>query len=132
MLGYLLAVGAGPLLAYDIPWRQSLWLSGSFVVVVIGLRWYLGEAVHGVLSRSRARAVLRRVDVASVLLLAAAMLITWIQDARQVGDGWTLLALLAIASLLGTLIMLRQARSTWLSSSFLSRLESRQEPFAEN
>jgi len=123
VLGYLAAVAALPLLAHEIPWRELPLGVAAILACVVGLRVYQHFVIGEALSPLRAKAVMRRVDLGSVLLLLGSVFITLSFDARGVDDNWTLFALLALAALVGSLTMLRQAREVWFSSAFVSRQE---------
>jgi len=123
VLGYLAAVAALPLLAHELPWRQSPLLSAGFVALVVCLRVFQHVVICDVLSPMRARAVMRRVDLASLLLAACSVFVAVSFDARGSSDRLAVLLMLALATLVACLIMLRQAREVWFSSTFLSRQE---------
>jgi hypothetical protein len=123
VLGYLLAVAAGPILLPDLHGR-SLTLAVGLLAVCVGvLRLHLCWVVYAMLSPARSRAVLNRVDAGSALLLLCSVLLRLAGDPAGSQRDHDLLCVLAIAALGGCLIMLRQARHTWFASSFLSRNE---------
>lgn len=123
VLGYLVALAALPLLAHELPWRDMPLLSAGFVALVVALRVFQQVVIGDVLSPLRARAVMRRVDLASALLTACSVFVAVSFDARGSSDRLAVLLMLALATLVGCLIMLRQAREVWFSSTFLSRQE---------
>ena len=123
VLGYLGAVAAVPLLAHELPWRELPLGAAAFLACVVGLRVYQQVVIGDLLSPLRAKAVMRRVDLGSVFVLMSSVFITLVLDARGVDDNLTLFVLLALAALVASLTLLRQAREVWLSSTFVSRQE---------
>jgi predicted membrane channel-forming protein YqfA (hemolysin III family) len=123
VVGYLGAVAALPVLAHELPWRELPLGAASVLACVAAFRVYQHFVIGDALSPLRARAVMRRVDLGSVFLFLVSFFITRSLDSLGVDDHWTLFSVLALAALVGTLTMLRQAREIWFSSSFVSRQE---------
>jgi hypothetical protein len=122
-MGYLAAVAALPLLAHELPRRGLLLGIGLMLACIVAMRIYQHFVIGGVLSPRRAKDVMRSVDLASLFLLMCSLFVTLSLDARGVQHGWTLFAVLALAALVCSLIMLRQAHTTWFSLTILSRQE---------
>jgi predicted membrane channel-forming protein YqfA (hemolysin III family) len=120
-MGYLGAVAALPLLAHELTWRELPLTIGFMLACILGMRIYQHYVISGVLSPRRAKDVMRSVDMASLFLLMCSLFVTLSLDARGVEHGWTLFAVLALAALVCSLIMLRQAHVTWFSLTLLSR-----------
>lgn len=120
-LGYLMAAAALPMLAWSLPWRQSARVGVMLVLTVLLLRLFQGMVVRGTLSPLRAKAVLLRVDLASLFVFTASACIAW-----ELGPGGSapfqaLLTVWAVAALSCAVAMLQQARQKWFSLTFLSQ-----------
>jgi hypothetical protein len=121
VLGFLFAVAAGPILLPDLHGRGLTLAVGLLAACVAGLRLHLRWVIFTLLSPARSRAVLTRVDAGSVLLLVCSVLLRLAAGSGGNKLEQDLLCLLAVAALLGSLIMMRQARHIWFASSFVSQ-----------
>jgi predicted membrane channel-forming protein YqfA (hemolysin III family) len=122
-LGFLIAVASVPVLAAGMLGQASVLVYVLPIIVILVLRTYLGTAVREALSPMRARAILARVDQAGVFVfIGSTCTVFSISAAPGSSIRASLGALAAVASFTLSAWLLRRARHTVSSSSFLSVL----------
>lgn len=120
-LGYLISIGAFPVLSSALPWRHGLVVAALLFVVVLLMRQFLAMSVRSALSRGRAKAVISWVDRAAVFIGLASVSSVCAYYALGKSDGWSYcLAAWALAALGCSAHGLVKASKTWESSTFLS------------